>query len=142
MEQPFAFDQAAVMQAMALANAAASSSLLSEGLTELAPANQQQQPLAWVDDLGQVWPHEAGAQTHAHIKYLYTSDEVQRAMQASTGIIVVNTMPSYVVDTVTGVSPPPPQPMATAATAAAAARGRMAMMQTFMHPSGAAVRSE
>lgn len=142
MEQSFAFDQAAVMQALAMADAAAGAdALVDNGLTALVE-RPSREPLAWVDELSQVWPHEAGSQMHSHITYLYTPDEVKAALQASHGIIVVNTLPSSVVDMVTGARPGPAQPDASPKAAAAAARGRMAMMQTFLNPAGAAVRSE
>lgn len=142
MTQQFDFDQSAVMQALAMANeAAGTDALVDNGLTELGK-RPGREPLAWVDDLSQVWPHEPGSQVHAHIEYLFTKEEVQAALQASRGIIVVNTLPSAVVDLVTGARPGPGQPDASPMAAARAARGRIAMMQTFLNPAGAAVRSE
>lgn len=142
MQETFEFDQTAVMRALALADAAAgAANLVDDGLTSLGQ-EQGPSPLAWVDELGQVWPHEAGSQMHSHIKYLWTREEVQSAIQATNKIVVTSTMPSSVVDMVTGARPGPAQPVVTPKTVAAAARSRMAMMQTFLNPAGAAVRSE
>jgi len=142
MDQNFNFDSATVQQAMARADAVANANALADnGLTELV-ARPSRDPLAWVDELHQVWPHEAGTQLHAHIEYLYTREEVQAALHASKGVIVVNTLPSSVVDMVTGARPGPAQPDISPAAVGTAARQRMAMLQTFMNPAGAAVRSE
>jgi hypothetical protein len=75
-----------------------------------------------------------------HIEYLFNKEQVQAAIQASRGIIAVNTVPSYLVPQVTGEAPPPAQPVVNAVTARHAAMARMAMMQTFNNPAGAAVR--
>jgi hypothetical protein len=140
MEQAQAFDPAAVARAMQMAEAAAqSNNLVEDGLTALSPPPSQH-PIAWVDSWGQVWPHEPGAPLHMHIEYLFNKEQVQAAIQASRGIIAVNTVPSYLVPQVTGEAPPPAQPVVNAVTARHAAMARMAMMQTFNNPAGAAVR--
>lgn len=142
LQQAPQFDNAAVLRALQAAEMAAeTNSLVENGLTAL-DETPSEFPLAWVDELGQVWPHPVGANLHPHIQYLYSQDEIRAAMHAAKGIIVVQTVPSSVVPQVTGEVPPPPQADASPAAASKAARARSAMLATFANPSGAAVRSE
>ena len=137
-----AFDPSQVAAAMQMAEAAVqSNSIVDNGLTSLARPSERD-PIAWVDELGQVWPHEAGAPVYPHLSYCYTREEVQEALGKAKGIIVVQTVPSSVVPQVTGEAPAPAMPEATPQAAAKAARSRQAMMATFANPAGAAVRSE
>lgn len=136
------FDPAQVAAAVQMAEAAVqSNAIVDNGLTSLSRASERD-PIAWIDDLGQVWPHEPGAPVHAHLQYCYTREEVQDALAQSRGIIVVSTVPSSVVPQVTGEAPPPAMPDASPASAVKAARSRQAMLATFANPAGLAVRSE
>lgn len=136
------FDQAAINQALSMAQEAMNNNeLIDNGLTALAP-RREREPIAWVDSLQQVWPHEAGSLMHAGIHYLYSQDEVLAAVQASRGIITVQTMPSFVVPQVTGEAPPPAMPEASPAQAVKAAKARSALLGAFNNPAGIGPRVE
>jgi len=137
------FDPSQIQAALNAADQAAQANQLADnGLTTLSSELGRREPLAWTDELGQVWPHEVGSQMHSHINYLYTRDEVDRALAAANGIVTVQTVPSYMVPQVTGEAPPPAQMEPTSENAAKLARARAAMLQTFGNPAGAAVRAE
>lgn len=141
MQEPM-FDHAQIHNALTMAQEAINADqLVDNGLTPLAQRSGRD-PLAWVDSLYQVWPHEPGALTHAGIQYLYTREEVLAAMQASQGIITVSTMPSHVVPQVTGEAPPPAQPEATPDAAAKAGKARVALLTAFANPAGIGPRVE
>jgi hypothetical protein len=85
------FDPATVSTALRAADRLASTPDLGAGLHSLAAAPASGDPIAWVDDIGNVWPHPHGAAVHAHIRYLYTADEVAAHMQQANSIIVAPT---------------------------------------------------
>lgn len=113
-----------------------SGALADDGLTSLADEDTQQ-PLAWVDANGEVWPHEYGAQIHFGIRYLYTGQELAEAIRMRDAIYVppeVNTMSSRSVPFVTGEAEIPPEPALTQKDIAASALQRSQALAAFASP--------
>lgn len=121
---------AALQRAAQLAD---TNALPDDGLAALS-APPSDQPLAYADELGQVWPHPVGSPVYPHLNYFYTREQVQAAMQASRGILVVQTVPPTVVPQVTGQAPAPVDTRPASVQAKELAQTRTAMLAAFSSP--------
>lgn len=125
-------DESTLNQAIDHFTGLASNQSLEMGLNTL--ESKGHEPLAYVDVLGQVWPHEPGSPTRPDLNYVYTQAELNAALRDESRIIVAQ----HVAPVLQPVIADANVPLNTQAVHAMNAR--RAMLTSFRDPAGRAAK--